>query len=106
MLGDYSVEMEEGTAAAVRELRETARELEVSRSDYAEMQRAVQLLQVRTVSSTSFTIYSRRLQTSWQSVYLFDRHLSFPKVVIGKEFFSHEMTASRTYFRKRETRKS
>ena len=46
MLGDYSSDIEDRTAAAVRELRETARELEVSRSDYAEMQRAVQLLQV------------------------------------------------------------
>ena len=46
MLGDYSSDIEERTAAAVRELRETARDLEVSRSDYAEMQRAVQLLQV------------------------------------------------------------
>ena len=46
MLGDYSSDIEERTAAAVRELHETARELGVSRSDYAEMQRAVQLLQV------------------------------------------------------------
>ena len=46
MLGDYSSDIEERTAAAVKELRETARQLEVSRSDYAEMQRAVQLLQV------------------------------------------------------------
>ena len=46
MLGDYSSDIEDRTAAAVRELHETARELGVSRSDYAEMQRAVQLLQV------------------------------------------------------------
>ena len=46
MLGDYSNEIEEQTAAAVREMRETARDLEVSKREYADMQRAVQLLQV------------------------------------------------------------
>ena len=50
MLGDYSSDMEDQTAAAVRELRATTRELEVCRSDYAEMQRAIQLLQVAIVS--------------------------------------------------------
>ena len=56
MLGDYSSDIEDRTAAAVRELRETARELEVSRSDYAEMQRAVQLLQVSGKDEVSFLL--------------------------------------------------
>ena len=93
MLGDYSVEMEEGTAAAVRELRETARELEVSRSDYAEMQRAVQLLQVHARAPSwkgmskillKSKIHSLSLQTSRQ--HPFGRHLLLQEV--GNAVFS------------------
>ena len=110
MLGDYSSEMEEGTAAAVRELRETARELEVSRSDYAEMQRAIQLLQVRAVSSTSLTMYNKlkyihvdcKLHGKARRVPVRPPFLvsgSWKRcLAIGQNFFfAYEMTASRTF---------